>query len=161
MRNHFKKSPASSEADTLEEGDLEDISDAESTGETKEQQMKKGSQVRHRQAISHVFCIERLLRQKFSSEELGELNDSLKRFGNKQTILEQMQVGMEADGEILKFRKGLEILQERKETFFGKYFDMKPLLNILGEECNARGATCLLCTTAKPPADPILSDTVS
>lgn len=94
-------------------------------------------------------------------EQFDALQGELKDIGNKQTILDQMQRGMKADDEITKYKIGLKMLQERKETFFGKYFDLMPLLRILAEECNARDATCLLCKTAKPPKEPMISATVS
>lgn len=94
-------------------------------------------------------------------EQFDELQGKLKEVGNKQTILDQMQIGMKPDDEISKYKIGLEILQERKESFFGKNFDLMPLLRILAEECNARDATCLLCKTAKPPNDPVMSAAVS
>lgn len=168
---------------TLGLGDLKDINDLEGIDDTEEQQsnknrrrksttkvrsqrqaeylLRRASQVRQRQSTSHVFCIEPLLRQNFSIEQLAKLRRSLIKVGNKQTVLEQMQLGMKAGDEISNYQQGLKTLQEREETFFGKCFDMGPLLDILNEECSVRDVTCLLCNTAKPPVEPIFSDTVS
>lgn len=182
MSDHYTNLQAGCESSTLAERDVKDIEDVKERDDTKELQNNKkrqkskpkersprkasylltrASQVRQRQSTSHVFCIERLLRQNFSIEELDGLRSSLIEVGNKRTILEQMQLGMKADDEMSKFQKGLEILKARKETFFGKYFDMRPLLNMLGAECSTRDVTCLLCNTAKPPEDPIFSSKVS
>lgn len=171
------------EMGTLGLRDLKDIDDVEGIDDAEEQQSNKNhrrkaatkvrsrrqqeyllgraSQVRQRQSTSHVFCIELLLRQNFSVEQLAELRRSLVDIGNKETILEQMQLGMKADDEISKYQNGLKTLQEREETFFGKCFDMGPLLDILREECSVRDVTCLLCNTAKPPVEPVFSDMVS
>ncbi|EHK45980.1 hypothetical protein TRIATDRAFT_162130, partial [Trichoderma atroviride IMI 206040] len=179
VNDHYKKLRARIESGTLGEGDLKDINDAEGEDATKEQRnnenrrrksapkersprkasylLTHASQVRSRQSTSHVFCIERLLRQNFCVEELGELKENLGKIDKMQTILEQMQLDMKADDEIAKYRKGLEILQEREETYFGKFFDMEPLLNLLAAECSTRDVTCLLCNTEKPPVDPIFS----
>lgn len=162
---------------------MKDINDAKEGDDTKEPQsnnkkrrksepkeraprkasylLTHASQVRSRQSTSHVFCIESLLRQIFSIEELTALRSSLLEVGRKQTILEQMQLDNKADDGISKFQKGLEILKERKEIFFGKCFDMIPLLNILGPECSTRDVTCLLCNEANPPVDPVFSSMVS
>lgn len=171
------------ELKTLGLGDFKDIDDVEDIDGAEEQQsnkncrrkstikarslqqaeflLRRASQVRQRQSTSHVFCIEPLLRQAFSVEELANLRCNLAQIGSKETVLDQMQIGMKADGEMIKYRHGLNILKERGETFFGKYFDMIPLLDILGEECSAKDVDCLLCNTAKPPVDPVFSDTVS
>lgn len=171
------------ELNTLGLGDFKDIDDVEEVDGAEEQQgnnncrrkstikarslrqadfiLRRASQVRQRQSTSHVFCIEPLLRQAFSIEELAGLRCNLAQISNKETVLDQMQIGMEAEDEIIKYRHGLNILKEREEPFFGKYFDMAPFLDILGEECSAKDVTCLLCNTAKPPVDPIFSDTVS
>ncbi|KAM0257670.1 hypothetical protein ACHAQJ_004234 [Trichoderma viride] len=117
------------------------------------------SQMSKRQSTSHVFCIEALLRQRFSTEELDKLTCAFEKIGSKRTILEQMQLGVKEDDEILKYLKGLQILQQREETFLGKYFDMLPFLNILREESRVRDVTCLLCDEAKPPVDPMHSAT--
>ncbi|KAM0521908.1 hypothetical protein ACHAPE_002472 [Trichoderma viride] len=81
--------------------------------------LQRASQVRQRQSTSHAFCIERLLRENFRMEQLVELQSELKEIGHKQTILDQMQRGMKSDDEISKYKIGLEMLQERKETFLG------------------------------------------
>ncbi|KAH8122154.1 SNF2 family N-terminal domain-containing protein [Trichoderma asperelloides] len=180
VSDHYKKMKLRCELGILGLRDLKDIDDVEGVDGTEEQQSNKNhrhksatkvrsrhqqeyllgrtSQVRQRQSTSHVFCIEPLLRQSFSVEQLAELRRSLEDIGNKGTILEQMQLGMKADDEISKYQNGLKTLQEREETFFGKCFDMGPLLDILGEECSVRDVTCLLCNTAKPPVEPVFSD---
>lgn len=119
------------------------------------------SQVRQRQAISHVYCIKRLLRHSFSIKQLRGLGCALKGIGNKQTILEQIQLGATESNGILRYKTGLQILQERKENFFSKYLDMGPLLNILGLETSLRDVTCLLYKKAKPPVDPVFSANIS
>ncbi|KAL7948632.1 SNF2 family N-terminal domain-containing protein [Trichoderma barbatum] len=119
--------------------------------------LARASQVRQRQTISHVFCIERLLRHQFLLRELANLRSALEEIGPKQTILEQMQLGVEKDEGILRYQKGLQMMQEREESFFGKYFDMEPLLDILGEEHSVKGVICLLCGKANPPVDPVFS----
>lgn len=183
MSDHYRKLQAGCESGTLAETDLKDINDTKERDDAKKLQnnnkkrrksepkersprkasylLTHASQVRSRQSTSHVFCIERLLRQNFSIEELAGLRSSLMEVGNKQTVLEQMQLDIKADDGISAFQKGLEILKERKEIFFGKRFDMIPLLNILGAECSTRDVTCLLCNTAKPPVDPVFSSMVS
>ncbi|PTB41698.1 hypothetical protein M441DRAFT_139468 [Trichoderma asperellum CBS 433.97] len=180
VSDHYKKMKLRWEMGTLGLRDLKDIDDVEGIDDAEEQQSNKNhrrkaatkvrsrrqqeyllgraSQVRQRQSTSHVFCIELLLRQNFSVEQLAELRRSLVDIGNKETILEQMQLGMKADDEISKYQNGLKTLQEREETFFGKCFDMGPLLDILREECSVRDVTCLLCNTAKPPVEPVFSD---
>ncbi|KAL7934357.1 SNF2 family N-terminal domain-containing protein [Trichoderma chlorosporum] len=117
--------------------------------------LARASQVRQRQAISHVYCIERLLRGEFELEEFIELREALNNVDAKHTILEQMQLGVQKDSGIMKYQKGLQMIQEREENFFGKYFDMQPLLNILGEGASVKGVNCLLCETI--PVDPVFS----
>lgn len=121
----------------------------------------RASQVRKRQAISHVFCIERLLRHSFSTEELADLSSSLMGLKSKRTILEQIQVIAKRDRGIALYQVGLQILQEQEENFFGKYFDMEPLLDILGEESMVRDATCPLCGKESSLVDPRFSHLVS
>ncbi|KAL6901430.1 SNF2 family N-terminal domain-containing protein [Trichoderma evansii] len=179
VSEHYIKLQVGAESGTLSERDLKDINDAKAEDGMEEQRNNKNrrrkstpkegsppkasywltraSQVRQRQSTSHVFFIEPFFRQNFSVEELDALRNSLTEVKNKRTILEQMQLGMKADEGISKYSKGLEILQGRDETYLGKYFNMKPLLNILGGECSTRDVTCLLCNTAKPPVDPIFS----
>ncbi|KAL6697301.1 SNF2 family N-terminal domain-containing protein [Trichoderma pleuroticola] len=117
--------------------------------------LERASQVRQRQSISHVYCIERLLRNEFHLEELVELREALEEIGAKQTILEQLQLGVEENTGIRKYQKGLQMMQEREENFFGKYLDMRPILDILGEEASVKGVTCLFCR--KPPVDPVFA----
>ncbi|PKK41303.1 hypothetical protein CI102_15210 [Trichoderma harzianum] len=117
--------------------------------------LQRASQVRQRQTISHIYCIERLLRNEFYLKDLIELRAALEEIGAKQTILEQLQLGVEEDTGIKKYQKGLQMMQEREENFFGKYLDMRPILDILGEEASVKGVACLLC--GKPPVDPVFS----
>jgi hypothetical protein len=183
VSDHYTELRAKSESGTLGESDLKEIDDAKGEDGTHEQQnnetrrqksatkkrsprkasylLTHASQVRSRQSTSHVFCIERLLRQNFTIEELGGLREDLMKIDKVQTILEQMQLDMKSDDELSKYGKGLEILQEREETFFGKLFDMEPLLNLLATECSMRGVTCLLCKSEESPVDPIFSYLVS
>lgn len=121
--------------------------------------LQRASQVRQRQTISHIYCIERLLRNEFYLKDLIELRAALEEIGAKQTILEQLQLGVEEDTGIKKYQKGLQMMQEREENFFGKYLDMRPILDILGEEASVKGVACLLC--GKPPVDPVFSYQVS
>jgi hypothetical protein len=154
--------------------DAEGAEDQESDQDSQQQSATKGSskrgseyllqrasQVRQRQSTSHTFCIERLLRENFRMEQFDELQRKLTEVGNKQSIIEQLQLGMKPDDEFSKYKIGLDKLQERTETFFGKNFDLMPLLRILADECNAREATCPMCNTAKPPVKPMMSATVS
>jgi hypothetical protein len=177
VTEHYTNLKARSELGLLGMGDLEEdeeimeiMEDAEEQQGTKNRHRKstaahrlgRTSQLRQRQSTSHVFCIEPLLRQKFSIEELYKLRCAFEEIEPKRTILEQMQLGIKEDGdEILKYQKGLQILQEREESYFGQYFDLKPLLDILGEDCSVRDVTCLLCNEAKPPVEPVLSHLVS
>lgn len=183
MTKHYEEMKLRCELGELGLGDLKDIQNVEDADKAEDEEsdndcrqnsatkegskrqpehlLQRASQVRQRQSTSHIFCIERLLRENFRMEQFGELQSKLKEIGNKQTILDQMQRGMESDDGISKYKIGLEILQERKETFFGKYFNLMPILEILAEECNARGTTCLLCKTEKPPKEPVISDEVS
>lgn len=119
------------------------------------------SQVRKRQAISHVFCIEPLLRRSFSASEVAELSDRLEELQNKRTILEQMQVNAKQNRGIAQYEVGLKILQQQEENFFGKYFDMEKLLDIVGDESIVRGATCPLCRKPDSPINPRFSNLVS
>ncbi|KAL7910379.1 SNF2 family N-terminal domain-containing protein [Trichoderma velutinum] len=118
----------------------------------------RASQVRKRQAISHVFCIEPLLRRSFSTSEVAELCDRLEELQNKRTILEQMQVNAEQYRGIAQYEVGLKILQQQEENFFGKYFDMEKLLDILGDESMVRDATCPLCEKQDSPKSPRFSN---
>ncbi|KAM0462078.1 hypothetical protein ACHAO4_001271 [Trichoderma viride] len=179
VTKHYEEMKLRCELGELGLGDLKDIENVEDADGAEDQEsdndgrqkpaikggskrrseylLQRTSQVRLRQSTSHTFCIERLLRENFRMEQLAALQGELKEIGNKQTILDQMQRGMKPDDELSKYKIGLQILQERKETFFGKYFDLMPLLKILAEECNTRDTTCLLCKTAKPPVDPVMS----
>lgn len=183
MTKHYEEMKLRCEQGTLGLGDFKDIENVEDADNAEDQGsdndcrqnsatkegskrqpehlLQRASQVRQRQSTSHTFCIERLLRENFRMEQFDELQGKLKEIGNKQTLLDQMQFGMKPDDELSKYKIGLEILQEKKETFFGKCFDLMPLLGILAEECNARDTTCLLCNTAKPPEVPVMSDEVS
>lgn len=117
------------------------------------------SQVRKRQAISHSFCIERLLRRSFELEDLQELMDALEKVGSKQTILEQICSNIGEDCDMLRYRTGMEILQKREEPMFGKYFDMTTLLKLVAAESALRNSNCLLCN--KPPVQPLFAERVS
>ncbi|KKP06853.1 hypothetical protein THAR02_01050 [Trichoderma harzianum] len=117
----------------------------------------RASQVRKRQAISHVFCIEPLLRRSFSTCEVAELCNRLEELGNKRTILEQMQVNAKQNPGIAQYEVGLKILQQQEENFFGKYFDIEKLLDILGDETLVRDATCPVCKKQDSPSNPRFS----
>ncbi|KAL6826448.1 SNF2 family N-terminal domain-containing protein [Trichoderma camerunense] len=117
----------------------------------------RASQVRKRQAISHVFCIEPLLRRSFSTCEVAELCDRLEELGNKRTILEQMQANAKQNRGIVQYEVGLKILQQQEENFFGKYFDIEKLLDILGDETMVRDATCPVCKKQDSPNNPRFS----
>ncbi|KAK4069128.1 hypothetical protein Trihar35433_5707 [Trichoderma harzianum] len=117
--------------------------------------LERASQVRQRQSISHIYCIERLLRNEFHLEDLVELRAALEEIGAKQTILEQLQLGVEDNTGIKIYQKGLQMMQEREENFFGKFLDMRPILDILGEEASVKGVACPLCR--KAPVDPVFS----
>ncbi|UKZ82626.1 hypothetical protein TrVFT333_010419 [Trichoderma virens FT-333] len=88
------------------------------------------SQVRKRQAISHPFCIERLLRRSFEEEDLKELIDALEKLPSKQTIIQQIRLKMGKDCDMLRYETGLKLLEQREEAMFGKSFDMKTLLKL-------------------------------
>ncbi|EHK20841.1 uncharacterized protein TRIVIDRAFT_123065, partial [Trichoderma virens Gv29-8] len=114
------------------------------------------SQVRKRQAISHPFCIERLLRRSFEEEDLKELIDALEKLPSKQTIIQQIRLKMGKDCDMLRYETGLKLLEQREEAMFGKSFDMKTLLKLARCESSLRGNNCLLCQ--KPPVDPVHAD---
>ncbi|KAL7800231.1 P-loop containing nucleoside triphosphate hydrolase protein [Trichoderma ceciliae] len=118
----------------------------------------RASQVRKRQAISHVFCIERLLRHSFEQEDLEALLSGLKQVAMKRTILEQIQMNMGQDDGIVRYHIGMQLLQQRKETVFGKHFDMTRLLNLTIQESMLREITCGLCREAAPPVEPLYAD---
>ncbi|KAL7818377.1 SNF2 family N-terminal domain-containing protein [Trichoderma gracile] len=118
--------------------------------------MRRASQVRRRQAISHTFCIERLLRYSFEPEELGALIDALQKIDTpKETFFEQIRAIMDTDNGISNYDAGLRILQQRDEAMFGQYFDMDKILKLTLDESSVRGITCRLCKKATPPVDPV------
>ncbi|KAL7806859.1 SNF2 family N-terminal domain-containing protein [Trichoderma aethiopicum] len=118
--------------------------------------MRRASQVRRRQAISHTFCIERLLRYSFEQEELKALIDALQKVATpNQTIFEQIRNVSDTDGGISNYETGLQMLQQRHEAMFGQYFDMQMILFLTLDESAVRSITCRLCRKATPPADPV------
>lgn len=118
--------------------------------------MRRSVHIRRRQATSHTFCIERLLRYSFEVEELKALIDALEGVATpKRTIFEQIRALVDTDGGISNYETGLQILQERDEAMFGRHFDMRTILRLTLDESSVRGITCRLCTKAKPPADPV------
>ena len=119
----------------------------------------QASQVRKRQAISHPFWIERLLRGSFEPQDLEDLMDALNQVGSKQTIIQQIRSKMEDGCDMSRYETGLQLLQQRDEVMFGKYFDMKTLLTLARCESSLRGNDCLFCE--KPPVDPVHADNVS
>lgn len=180
MKKHYEKTTTSLHQGTLGQPELEaeidDALDDEETAKDETKGHKKSkvakassesmgsslgyvSQVRKRQAISHAFCLERFLRQSLKPEDLRELMGALEKVSMKQTILQQIRANVEKDCGILRYEVGLQQLEQRKETMFGKYFDMKTLLNLTMGESLLRGGTCLLCQ--KPPADPTYAEVVS
>ncbi|KAL5095047.1 hypothetical protein Trisim1_003652 [Trichoderma cf. simile WF8] len=177
VKKHYEKTTTSLHQGTLGQHELEaeidDALDDEETAkdETKGHKKSKAakassesmgsslgyvSQVRKRQAISHAFCLERFLRQSLKPEDLRELMGTLEKVSMKQTILQQIRANVEKDCGILRYEVGLQQLEQREETMFGKYFDMKTLLNLTMGESLLRGGTCLLCQ--KPPADPTYAE---
>ncbi|KAJ4857177.1 type III restriction enzyme, res subunit domain-containing protein [Trichoderma breve] len=150
-------------------GSLDDVEETESKGKGKKKakdaqsaaqsascRLGHASQVRKRQAISHSFCIERLLRRSFELEDLNVLMDALENVQSKQTIIEQIRSNIGEDSDMLRYQTGLEILQQREEPMFGKYFDMTELLKLVSAENALRSSDCLLCH--KPPVQPLFAD---
>ncbi|PNP59013.1 hypothetical protein THARTR1_01261 [Trichoderma harzianum] len=146
-------------------GSLDDVEETEN----KEKGSKKGkdaqsascrlghaSQVRKRQAISHSFCIERLLRRSFEPEDLKVLMDALEKVQSEQTIIGQIRSNIGEDCDMWRYQTGMEILQQREEPMFGKYFDMTALLKLVRAESQLRSNNCLLCH--KPPVQPLFAD---
>ncbi|KAL6796687.1 P-loop containing nucleoside triphosphate hydrolase protein [Trichoderma sp. SZMC 28012] len=129
---------------------------AKESSESMRSSMGYASQVRKRQAISHAFCLERFLRHSLKPEDLRELMGALEKVSMKQTILQQIRANVEKDCGTLKYEVGLQQLEQRKEAMFGKYFDMKTLLNLTMGESLLRGGVCLLCQ--KPPAEPTYAE---
>ncbi|KAL7961250.1 SNF2 family N-terminal domain-containing protein [Trichoderma compactum] len=146
-------------------GSLDDVEETENKEKGKKKvkdaqsascRLGHASQVRKRQAISHSFCIERLLRRSFELEDLKVLMDALEKMQSQQTILEQIRSNIGEDSDMLRYQKGLEILQQREEPMFGKYFDMTALLKLVRAESQLRSSNCLLCN--KPPVQPVFAD---
>lgn len=149
-------------------GNLDDAEEAENKEKGKKKvkdaqsascRLGHASQVRKRQAISHSFCIERLLRCSFELNDLKVLMDALEKVQSQQTIIEQIRSNIGEDCDMLRYQTGLEILQQREEPMFGKYFDMTTLLTLAMAESSLRSSDCLLCH--KPQVEPIHADGVS
>lgn len=133
--------------------------DAQFAAQSASCRLGHASQVRKRQAISHSFCIERLLRHTFELEDLKVLMDALENVQSKQTIIEQIRSNIGEDSDMLRYQTGLEILQQQEEPMFGKYFDMTALLKLVRAENELRSSNCLLCN--KPQVQPLFADGVS
>lgn len=176
MESFYKKKIRNLEQGTLEKEELEvaidglDVDEPDDDkkrgrGKAKNASMTwmltRASLMRKRQAISHPFCIERLLRHSLEPQELAELIEALKQVPAKQTIIEQIHANDRTDDGIAAFEKGLQILQQREEPMFGKYFDMGKLLDLAKNERALSGITCLLCNKATPPVEPFEAHDVS
>ncbi|RFU77510.1 hypothetical protein TARUN_4724 [Trichoderma arundinaceum] len=135
---------------------IEDLGDASSRSMS--WMLGRASQVRKRQTISHVFCIEPLLRHSFDPEDLKALMSSLKQVKTRETIFEQIRMETGEERGILDYDVGMQMLLKREEAVFGKHFDMKELFSLTLQEISLRETTCLLCNKATPPVDPVYAD---
>ncbi|PTB76972.1 P-loop containing nucleoside triphosphate hydrolase protein [Trichoderma longibrachiatum ATCC 18648] len=119
----------------VDEAEAEKSRPRKSSGKVSAFAMRIASQVRRRQAISHTFCIEKLLRYSLQPVELKALKDALQKVGpTKQTILEQIRNVSNTDGDILKdnYRLGTK-------TVLCPYEDCDKALYVGEDVCTLRG----------------------
>lgn len=113
-----------------------------------------------RQGVSHVFCLETILREEIDVQEIQSLNKTLKKEGGKIPILKQLEASSKAGDDMQKYRRGLQILAQQKEDCLGGYFRINNLLTLVENEHYVRLQACGECQM-EPPLDPIVSWPVS
>ncbi|ODA81102.1 hypothetical protein RJ55_04065 [Drechmeria coniospora] len=109
-----------------------------------------------RQAVSHPYNLEKFLRTRATAEEICRLRAKLGQFAGRRLILEQMKDG--DDGNLERYKSGIEFLRTKKEAAFGGKFTWDDVLAMLEEESGLKDVTCSNCKT-KPPLRPVQLET--
>ncbi|PHH85929.1 hypothetical protein CDD83_10982 [Cordyceps sp. RAO-2017] len=133
------------------DGQAEDLRNAE----TKARLSKIG---RLREAVSHVFNIERMLRTSFKVENVQRLRTALGAITDRKCILDQL--GSSVDGEnfcLEGFETGVAQLRDLKAPVFGGKLEFGCILDILEDRAKVASMTCGYCGE-KPPEKPVRLD---
>jgi hypothetical protein len=116
---------------------------------------------RLRQAVSHPFCLERLLRQTLEVDEVEILREKLAKIRGKEQIVEQLRKFSLSDPSgLAMFDSGLDALAGFDDSCLGGHFDVDHLLRIIENELRIKSKMCPICR-ASPIVEPIISSPVS
>jgi hypothetical protein len=116
---------------------------------------------RLRQAVSHPFCLERLLRQTLDVDEVEIMRENLEKVRGKEKIIEQLRrFSLSDPSGLAMFDSGLDALARFDDTCLGGHFDLDPFLRIIENELRMKSKVCPICE-ASPIVEPIISSPVS
>lgn len=139
------------EAKIAREEDDEDKELGQSNDHDEEFSKQAAILVRERQAVSHCFNLETLLRKRLSTDDLNKMIASFKGIQNRVRIIDQMcqlKTQQEATvpvGPMAKYKTGVDWLKGRQSPVFGGIFEWNVILHLVSNEHKLRKAVCGCC----------------
>ena len=117
--------------------------------------------IRLRQATSHAFNLEKMLRTNMTPKNTQRIKRFLNLSSSKTSILDQMLSHEKGRSSFEAYAAGLKLLRDRKEPVFGGIFDWNGMLDLIENEQKVRHVTCSGCKFQTPPIRPVLLAEVS
>ena len=139
-----QKAPADGvEADGAENNNAEDGGD-NGVMPTKAKKRCMVDLVKRRQAVSHPFNLEKLLRTSFQPAEITRLKDRFQALSSRTPLREQILKNVTVPGAMDQYASGFDWLSQREEAVFGGMFDWNGLLQLISNEVHITG-NCAAC----------------
>lgn len=101
--------------------------------------------MRLRQAVSHPFNLEKLLRTQITTKEIRQVKARFGESATNASILDQMMANEKNEGGFEGYQAGLNFLRQRKEPVFGGKFEWNATLDMFQQELEAQNSTCSSC----------------
>lgn len=145
--------------------DMEDTESVDSSDELEDNEEHKLAKVskmmRYRQAISHVFSLEKLFRSGMLIEDIVRLKTSLANDIERESVLDRLRADFSRGDDIGKYSEGLHLLTSRLRNALDADGRVAPLVSLAKNQQVANMIKCRLCKEAKPPLEPVESHQVS
>ncbi|RFU77533.1 hypothetical protein TARUN_4747 [Trichoderma arundinaceum] len=88
-------------------------------------------QMRLRQSLSHLYCLENLLMDGLAENDIQSLLTKLNSIEKKRTIMEQLEEDETSKKNLEQYELGLEVLADFRQQPFGGYFGVDKIMDML------------------------------
>lgn len=99
-------------------------------------------QLRLRQALSHLYCLERFLMEDLDNDILTSLLSDLKAIQVKRKVVEQLEADEVSRQGLCQYQVGLDVLRDQEHETFGGYFDISKIIEMVAVRCKLKSSNC-------------------